>query len=45
MAYTTPKVVYTTLGIYHGIYKNRKMVYIMVYTIDIYHGIYHYVIV
>jgi hypothetical protein len=41
-------------GIYHpksGLYhlknipwyiQNRKMVYIMVYTIDIYHGVYHY---
>jgi hypothetical protein len=37
MVYTTPKVVYTTLGIYHGIYKRGRwfILYIMVYTIDI----------
>jgi hypothetical protein len=51
MVYTTPKVVYTTLGIYHGIYKRGKWytswyipqiytITIMVYTINIYHGIY-----
>ena len=32
MVYTTPKVVYTTLCIYHGIYKQGH---------GIYHGIYH----
>jgi hypothetical protein len=43
MVYITPKKVYTTLGIYHGI-QSRKMVYLMavVCTINVYHGIYHY---